>query len=119
MIEREQEAEEHSLVLKTLEGQDGAKRAWRLVGDVLVERTVAETAPDVAKNRDNLVAVADTLKKQLEAKTKELLAYQEKHKIRIKGDGRDGSGGDGGGGGGSGAKPPASGGQQGVLVSSS
>lgn len=44
---------EHDLVLKTLLGMsDPEKRkCFRLVGDVLVERTVAEVVPAVKKNR--------------------------------------------------------------------
>lgn len=72
-------------MLKTLEHQDGSKKAWRLVGDVLVERTVAEVIPEVTKQRDNLMALAQNTRKQLEAKQKEVLEFQEKYSIRIKG----------------------------------
>lgn len=84
VIEREQEAEEHALVIKTLKQQEGSKRAWRLVGDVLVERTVEELLPEVQKNKDNLLVIAQNIKKQLESKQKELLAFQEKYNVRIK-----------------------------------
>ncbi len=38
-------------MLKTLEGMESGRRAWRLVGDVLVERTVGEVGPAVKKHR--------------------------------------------------------------------
>lgn len=84
VIDREQEAEEHSLVIKNLEQQDGSKKAWRLIGEVLVERTVDEVLPELKKQKDNLLAVADGLKRQLESKQKEVLDFQDKYKIRIK-----------------------------------
>ena len=112
VLERQQDAEEHDLVLKQLEKQNGSKRAWRLVGDVLIERTVAEMIPEVTKNRDNLLAVAQNFKTQLEAKQKELFAFQEKYNIRIKGYASSGNG-----------APPGSTSEkssaQGVLVNSS
>jgi hypothetical protein len=39
------EAAEHDLVLKQLEPMDKGRRCYRMIGDVLVERTVAETLP--------------------------------------------------------------------------
>jgi prefoldin subunit 2 len=85
VIEREQEAEEHALVIMNLEKQDGSKKAWRLIGEVLVERTVQEVLPELIKQRDNLLAMANSLKRQLESKQTEVLDFQEKYKIRIKG----------------------------------
>lgn len=56
-IERQQEMSEHDLVIKTLEPLEGGRKCFRLVGEVLVERTVAEVLPAVKKNRENLAAV--------------------------------------------------------------
>jgi hypothetical protein len=39
------EAAEHDLVIKQLEPMDKTRKCYRLIGDVLVERTVAETLP--------------------------------------------------------------------------
>jgi len=39
------EAAEHDLVIKQLEPMDKARKCYRLIGDVMVERTVAETLP--------------------------------------------------------------------------
>ncbi len=57
-IERQQEVAEHDLVIKSLDPLDGERKCFRLVGDVLVERTVADVLPAVRKNRDNLAAVS-------------------------------------------------------------
>jgi prefoldin subunit 2 len=109
-LERQSEVDEHDLVLRRLQEEDDSKKAWRLVGDVLVERTVKEMVPELTKQRDNLAAVTKNFKEQLEAKSKEVAAYQEKYNIRIKGQGGNGG-------------PGASGNQeksgQGVLVSGS
>jgi prefoldin subunit 2 len=164
-IERQQEMAEHDLVIKTLEPLESGRKCFRLVGEVLVERTVGEVLPAVKKNRDNLAAVSDakagqgeqrwccicrsrqwalscrhrhccwpehhgvqpglcnpltactpapplqvvsTYEKQLAAKQKEVLAYQDKYNIRIKGDG-DGT---------LPERPAAAGAAQGVLVGS-
>ncbi len=111
-LERQSEVDEHDLVLKRLKEENDSKKAWRLVGDVLVERTVAEMVPELTKQRDNLAAVAKNFKDQLEAKSKEVAAYQEKYNIRIKGQGGNGSAG----GASNGADKSS---QQGVLVSGS
>ena len=42
------------LVEKTLEPLDPERRAYRLVGGVLVERTVKEVLPSVTANRENV-----------------------------------------------------------------
>lgn len=47
---------EHSLVEDTLQPLDGGRRAYRLVGDVLVERSVAEILPSITKNKENVRA---------------------------------------------------------------
>ena len=44
------------LVEETLTPLDSHRRAFRLVGGVLVERTVGEVLPNVAQNRSNVSA---------------------------------------------------------------
>jgi prefoldin subunit 2 len=38
----------------TLKPLDGSRRAYRLGGDVLVERTVAEVLPSITQNKNNV-----------------------------------------------------------------
>ncbi|KAK9907474.1 hypothetical protein WJX75_004342 [Coccomyxa subellipsoidea] len=83
------ESREHDLVLKALEPMDGDRKCYRVVGEILVERTVAEVKPAVKGNKKQLDAVVERLVKQLETKKKELSDFQEKYKIRIKGEGED------------------------------
>jgi prefoldin subunit 2 len=54
VAELEVDRNEHLLVEDTLKTMDGDRRAFRLVGDVLVERNVAEVLPSVTKNKENV-----------------------------------------------------------------
>lgn len=56
-IERRSEVAEHDLVIKTLEPLDVDRKCFRLVGEVMVESSVATALPEVKKNRENLQAV--------------------------------------------------------------
>ena len=48
------EKDEHRLVVDTLSQLEGGRKAFRLVGGVLVERTVAEVLPIVSQNLDGV-----------------------------------------------------------------
>jgi hypothetical protein len=63
---------------------DKDRKCFRLVGDVLVERTVGETMPAVAKNKENLEGTIQTLQAQLNAQKKDLNDFQTKNKIRVR-----------------------------------
>lgn len=52
--ELETDRNEHRLVEDTLSPLDGNRRAYRLVGEVLVERTVGEVLPSVKANREQV-----------------------------------------------------------------
>ena len=54
IAELEGERNEHKLVEDTLVPLDPGRRAFRLVGEVLVERTVGEVLPSVKTNRENV-----------------------------------------------------------------
>ena len=45
------EIAEHELVLKTIAPMDAKRKCFRLVNDVLIERSVGEVMPAVQKNR--------------------------------------------------------------------
>ena len=72
---------------------DKSRKACRLVSGVLVERTVGEVIPSVTTNRDQLALLVTTLKKQMEAKQKEAVAFATKWKINFKGESRGAAGG--------------------------
>lgn len=84
ILERQGDLDEHTLVLKTLKNCRGDRKAWRLVGDVLVERTVESVIPEVEKNMGNLSGVVENAKQQLENKAKEMREFEKQYNIRIK-----------------------------------
>lgn len=57
-IERRSEVAEHELVVKTLEPLDASRKCFKLLGDILVERTVGEVLPTVNENKNNLLSVS-------------------------------------------------------------
>jgi prefoldin subunit 2 len=60
IAELEVDRNEHVLVEETLKPLDPSRRAFRLVGEVLVERSVAEVLPSVTANKENVSLNAKT-----------------------------------------------------------
>ena len=56
----------------------------RMVGGVLVERTVKEVVPALINNRDKMAKLIESLEKQLTEKGEEINGYMEKHNIQLK-----------------------------------
>ncbi|NXM07452.1 PFD2 protein, partial [Tyrannus savana] len=98
------------LVIETLREVDPTRKCFRMVGGVLVERTVKEVLPALESNKEQISKLIEALAQQLQAKGRELNEFRERHNIRLvgeeepKGPPRDGP--DGG-----------KGGSTGVLVS--
>ncbi|OEU13684.1 Prefoldin beta-like protein [Fragilariopsis cylindrus CCMP1102] len=72
---------EHVLVEETLQPLDAGRRAYRLVGDVLVERTVAEVLPSITQNKDNLNATIQALGDRLSIRQKKAAELKSKHNL--------------------------------------
>eukprot|EP01118_Nematostelium_gracile_P010206 TRINITY_DN3497_c0_g1_i1.p1 TRINITY_DN3497_c0_g1~~TRINITY_DN3497_c0_g1_i1.p1 ORF type:complete len:133 (+),score=37.06 TRINITY_DN3497_c0_g1_i1:104-502(+) len=83
--ELEIEVNEHNLVITAIEKLEPTRKCYRLVGGVLVERTVGEVLPAVKKNVESLNGVIAQLQRQLETKSKELDAFILKYNIQVKG----------------------------------
>mmetsp|Transcript_10477 Transcript_10477/g.18312 ORF Transcript_10477/g.18312 Transcript_10477/m.18312 type:complete len:143 (+) Transcript_10477:120-548(+) len=77
------EVSEHDLVVNTLKPMDAGRRCFRLIGEVLVERTVGETLPAVMKNKANLEGLLATLSESMAELEKQLLDFQVKNKIKL------------------------------------
>ncbi|KAI9698446.1 MAG: hypothetical protein M1836_004027 [Candelina mexicana] len=75
----EQEAEEHKLVLETLEPLTKDRKCFRMINGVLVERTVKDVEPALKTNSEGLKKVLDDLVKQYKSKQDEM----EKWKVRL------------------------------------
>ncbi|XP_062895203.1 prefoldin subunit 2 [Mobula hypostoma] len=81
--ELEQEVVEHGLVIETLAEVDPSRKCYRMVGGVLVERTVREVLPALENNRQQLVKLIESLNAQIQSKGRELTEYREKYNIRL------------------------------------
>lgn len=81
------EKQEHGLVLSALQPMDDSRKCFRLIGDVLVERTVGEVAPAVSRNQDGIAQLIDKLQEQLSVRKKVMSEFQAKYKIQVKGQG--------------------------------
>lgn len=57
------------------------RTCFRLVGEVLIERSVAEVIPALENNLKQLTACGETLKHQLNEKDKNIYKFCEQHKI--------------------------------------
>ncbi|PIG87357.1 prefoldin subunit 2 [Aspergillus arachidicola] len=68
----EQEAEEHKLVIETLEPLPEERKCFRMVNGVLVERTIKDVLPTLKTNSDGLKQVLEELLKQYKSKQTEL-----------------------------------------------
>lgn len=78
----EMDRNEHRLVEETLEPMDPDRRAFRLVGGVLVERTIREVLPTVTENRKKLDDLIEQVKTQMETKQKDVSAWKAKYNIK-------------------------------------
>ncbi|KAI0727328.1 Prefoldin beta-like protein [Fomitopsis betulina] len=83
--ELEQEAEEHSLVLSTLDealAKEPDRKCFRLVGGVLVERTVKDVVPALQTNKEGILKVIASLAEQYKSKEEELETFKRDYNIR-------------------------------------
>ncbi|OAA64806.1 prefoldin subunit 2 [Cordyceps fumosorosea ARSEF 2679] len=79
----EQEAEEHKLVLETLEPLPEDRKCFRLINGVLVERTVKDLVPALKTNQDGLKKVLDDLVKSYKTKQDELDSWKKKNNVQV------------------------------------
>eukprot|EP00049_Salpingoeca_infusionum_P018377 m.356981 g.356981 ORF g.356981 m.356981 type:complete len:125 (+) comp17678_c0_seq1:310-684(+) len=84
LYEFKMDIDEHRVVEDALKVAPGERKCYRLIGGVLVERTVAEVLPAIQANKKQIETVVGQLQKQLDTKTKEVMAYQAEHKIAIR-----------------------------------
>ncbi|XP_060594563.1 prefoldin subunit 2-like [Ruditapes philippinarum] len=82
----EMDMKEHELVIETLKEVDEQRKCFRLVGGVLVERTVKDVLPALVNNKEQMGKLVETLSRQLEAKGQEINLYRETHNLKIKGE---------------------------------
>lgn len=84
ITELEMQVSEHSLVINAIQPLDQSRKCFRMIGGVLVERTIKEVLPAVQRNKDGLEEVVRKLYETLEKKKKDLTAFEAEYKIRIR-----------------------------------
>lgn len=85
--ELESEAEEHDLVLATLAEQlklDPKRKCFRMIGGVLVERTVEDVTPNLQTNLEGIKRVIATLAGQYKTKEEEFSKFVKDYNIRAR-----------------------------------
>ncbi|KAG6821498.1 hypothetical protein H0H93_000006 [Arthromyces matolae] len=83
--ELEQQADEHSLVLSTLNdalAEEPDRKCFRLIGGVLVERTVKDVVPTLVTTRDGIRKAVSNLTEQYKSKEQDLDAFKQEYNIR-------------------------------------
>ncbi|KAJ3323347.1 hypothetical protein HDV06_001867 [Boothiomyces sp. JEL0866] len=82
--ELEQEKDEHTLVIDTIKPLDSDRTCYRLVGGILVKKTVKEVLPFLEQNHDGIATLMKTLGTNYKKKEDEMNEYQKKYNIKIK-----------------------------------
>ncbi|CAN8268748.1 unnamed protein product [Cochlearia groenlandica] len=80
----EMQVNEHSLVISAVQPLNQSRKCFRMIGGVLVERTVKEVLPAVQRNKEGLEEVVKKLHESLEKKKKDLTEFEAKYKIRLR-----------------------------------
>eukprot|EP00036_Acanthoecidae_sp_10tr_P011763 CAMPEP_0182927190 /NCGR_PEP_ID=MMETSP0105_2-20130417/13454_1 /TAXON_ID=81532 ORGANISM="Acanthoeca-like sp., Strain 10tr" /NCGR_SAMPLE_ID=MMETSP0105_2 /ASSEMBLY_ACC=CAM_ASM_000205 /LENGTH=136 /DNA_ID=CAMNT_0025065121 /DNA_START=14 /DNA_END=422 /DNA_ORIENTATION=- len=89
--ELEGEMKEHELVCECLGKVPAERRCWRMIGGVLVERTVKEVLPAVADHKEKISGVVTMLKRKLQEDLKKLEDFKAKHNVQAGGAGGGGA----------------------------
>ncbi|KAK9315965.1 Prefoldin subunit-domain-containing protein [Lipomyces starkeyi] len=81
--ELESEGDEHKLVLETLQPLPGSRKCFRMIGGVLVERTVAEVIPALETNAKGVENVLQQLVKEYKKTEEDMKKWQTKNKVQV------------------------------------
>eukprot|EP00656_Telonema_subtile_P017005 TRINITY_DN19021_c0_g1_i2.p1 TRINITY_DN19021_c0_g1~~TRINITY_DN19021_c0_g1_i2.p1 ORF type:complete len:178 (+),score=68.96 TRINITY_DN19021_c0_g1_i2:132-665(+) len=85
MAEIKMDKNEHEMCIKTMAPFDASRKCWRLVGGVLVERTVGEVLPAIKENVANIDELLAKLDKMHDDKESEMIDFMKKYNIVVKG----------------------------------
>eukprot|EP00300_Choanocystis_sp_HF-7_P043005 c9646_g1_i1.p1 GENE.c9646_g1_i1~~c9646_g1_i1.p1 ORF type:complete len:157 (-),score=44.98 c9646_g1_i1:123-542(-) len=81
--ELDSQRNEHRLVIEALVRLPSERRCYRMIGGVLVERTVGEVIPAITGNVEKIEETNMAMMERLKAKDAEALDFQIKHNIRV------------------------------------
>ena len=82
IAELEQDVAEHTRVEETLKPLEPTRKAYRMIGGVLAERTVQQVLPAVQSNKEGIVTLLKNLQSRLEETNKKAAAWQAKYNIK-------------------------------------
>ncbi|KAK9320626.1 Prefoldin beta-like protein [Lipomyces orientalis] len=81
--ELESEVDEHKLVLETLRPLPDSRKCFRMIGGVLVERTVVEVIPALETNAKGVESVLQQLVKEYKKTEEDMKKWQTKNKVQV------------------------------------
>jgi len=81
--ELDAERGEHSPVINAIKDLDPDRRCFRLIGGVLVERTIKEVLPAVQRNNEKISEVIESLSDSLQTKQKAVNEFQAKYNLNV------------------------------------
>ncbi|KAL8279873.1 hypothetical protein RQP46_007723 [Phenoliferia psychrophenolica] len=85
--ELERDAEEHALVIETLEeafASEPDRKCFKLIGGILAERTVKDVLPELQSNHSQIKEVMEKMMQTYKTKETEFGAWQREHNIVVK-----------------------------------
>ncbi|CAH2047599.1 unnamed protein product, partial [Iphiclides podalirius] len=81
--ELEMDLNEHKIVIETLKAVEKTRKCFRMIGGILVERTVGDVLPELENNQERLPKAIQALNEQLTRKGQEINEYIETYDIRV------------------------------------
>lgn len=79
ILELQQDLSEHRVVLEAFQNVEKTRSCFRLVGGVLVQRTVAEVQPVLETHKKKVETALQALERELEALTKRQTEYSRRY----------------------------------------
>jgi prefoldin subunit 2 len=79
----ETEVDEHSLVISSISELPPQRKAFRMIGGVLVEKTVGEVIPALKTNQEGIKGVMESLVRQYKNTEEEFGKFQKDNKIKV------------------------------------
>mmetsp|Transcript_20820 Transcript_20820/g.24052 ORF Transcript_20820/g.24052 Transcript_20820/m.24052 type:complete len:135 (+) Transcript_20820:39-443(+) len=82
IIDLEEEKKEHLLVKEAMKDLEKERKCWRLVGGVLVERTVGEVLPSLEGNVEMIEKTLAMYNEGLKKKEKDIFEFEREYGLK-------------------------------------
>lgn len=79
----EVESNEHTLVIETLMNHPSERKCFRMIGGVLVEKSVKEVLPSLKTNQEGIKSMIEQLSKQYKSQEEQFSKWQKDNNIRV------------------------------------